>query len=182
MVGCRIARRYVDAERMTATSLAFRPIDLDRYGDQCVEFRRDSFICSFGTDDAFFEQNGPDGERYIAWLSEHLAELPESCVHVWKSDTIVGQMEMHVRDDPGVGYINLFYLIPSARGSGAGDQLHDYALRLFRKLNVTKLQLSVSTTNRRAVAYYRKHGWRDLGPRPDHEDVHLMELTVSGTT
>ncbi len=162
---------------MTATSLAFKPIDLDRHADQCVAFRRDSFVCSFGTDDAFSEQSGPDGARYVAWLHERLAELPEGCVHVWASGTIIGQMEMRVRDDPRVGYINLFYLIPSARGGGAGDQLHDYALRLFRKLNVTKLQLSVSPTNRRAVAYYRKHGWHDLGPRPGHEEVHLMELT-----
>ena len=167
---------------MTTTDLAFKPIDLDRHTEQCVAFRRDSFVCSFASDDSFFEQSGPDGAKYIEWLRERIAELPEGCVHVWENGTMIGQMEMCIRDDPRTGYINLFYLIPSARGGSAGVQLHDYALRLFRKLNITKLHLSVSPTNLRAFAYYRKHGWQDIGPRSDHEEVHLMELTMSYET
>jgi len=39
-------------------------------------------------------------------------------------------------------------------------------------------QLSVSPTNARALAFYRKHGWRDLGLRPGRDNVHLMECDV----
>ena len=165
---------------MNTINLAFRPIDLDRHADTCITFRRDSYVCSFGTDEAFFKEGGPDGAGYIDWLRERIQELPEGCVHVWDNETIIGQMEMCIRDDPGIGYINLFYLIPSARGDVAGDQLHDYALQLFRKLKISKLQLSVSPTNSRAVAYYQKHGWQNLGPRPDHKEVNLMELIIKG--
>jgi GNAT superfamily N-acetyltransferase len=163
---------------MNTIKLAFRPIDLTRHADTCIAFRRDSFVCSFGTDEAFFEESGPDGAGYIHWLSERIEELPEGCVHVWDGETIIGQMEMCVREDPKIGYINLFYLVPSERGGGAGDQLHDYALQVFRRLNISRLQLSVSPANSRAMAYYRKHGWEDMGPRPDHKEVNLMELLI----
>ncbi len=163
---------------MKNAELKFRPIDLTRDADLCIDFRRDSFVCSFGTDDAFIKESGHDGAGYIDWLREHIEEFPEGCVHVWDRENIVGQMEMSFLDDPRIGYINLFYLIPEARGGGAGDQLHDYALQVFRKLNKTKLQLSVSPTNKRAVAYYIKHGWEDLGPRSEHKEVNLMELAL----
>ena len=35
----------------------FAPIDFQRHADVCVRFRRDSFVCSFGSD-AEFERDG----------------------------------------------------------------------------------------------------------------------------
>lgn len=168
--------------RPEATTLSFRPIDLERHADRCIAFRRDSFVSSFGTDEAFVEKCGADGAGYIAWLREHRAAFPDGFVHVWDGDTLVGQMEMRVRDDPQIGYVNLFYLIAAVRGRGLGDQLHEYALRFFRGRDVATIQLSVSPTNRRALAYYQKHGWRDLGPRPGREQVHLMERASGGSS
>jgi ribosomal protein S18 acetylase RimI-like enzyme len=86
---------------------------------------------------------------------------------------------MRIQAEPRIGYVNLFYLIPEMRGSGAGAALHEYALTIFAKHGVERMQLSVSPTNLRAIAFYRKHGWRDLGPRPGYENrVNLMECVV----
>lgn len=82
-------------------------------------WRRDSFLCSFGTDQEFADDGSEDA--YLQWLRERLSEWSDGCVHVWCGGTIIGQMEMRLRDEPGLGYINLFYLVPEARGSGAGD-------------------------------------------------------------
>ncbi|MBW4538000.1 MAG: GNAT family N-acetyltransferase [Myxacorys chilensis ATA2-1-KO14] len=163
--------------------ITFTTIDLARHADLCVCFRRDSYECSFLNGAQRFDQeNGKDGKEYLDWLQKQIAELPEGCVHVLEDGHIVGQVEMRLREQPRLGYVNLFYLIPEARGGGIGDELNQYAIKVFKKLEVSKAQLSVSPSNHRAIAYYRKHGWVDLGPRPGHPEVHLMEITIPCAT
>jgi ribosomal protein S18 acetylase RimI-like enzyme len=159
-------------------SVRFEPIDLRRHADTCVRFRRDSYFCSFGDGEAFDPATG-GVKGYLDRLRQRLAILPEGIVHVWRADLIVGQIEAQIRPDTGTGYVNLFHLVPEERGSGAGDLLHDYVLLLFARHGVPSARLSVSPSNLRAVRYYAKHGWRDLGPRPDHPEVHLMELIIT---
>ena len=159
--------------------LQFRTIDLGKHAGLCVEFRRDAFACSFADGAARFEaESGEHGERYLDWLRQRIAELPEGCMHAWDADRIIGQIEMRLRAD-GRGYINLFYLTANARGCGAGDQLHDYAVHVLRQRAVTSTRLSVNLANVRAVAYYRKHGWVDCGPRPNTPDVNTFELAIT---
>lgn len=157
--------------------LVFKPIDLDAHASVCVAFRRDSFICSFGADD-FFREAGPKGVDYIARLRLRTARFSDGYVHVWHGDEIVGQMEMQVMEDPRRGYVNLFYLVEAMRGAGVSGELQDYAMGFMRRQGVQVAQLSVSPTNARALAYYRKHGWRDLGLRPGRDNVNLMERAV----
>jgi len=162
---------------MSESLLAFRPIDLEAHAPLCAAFRRDSYLCSFGVD-CFFEEAGPGGAHYLERLRQRIERFPDGYVHVWQGDRIVGQMEMQVRGDPPIGYVNLFYLIEEMRGSGVAGQLHDYALDFCARHGVERAQLSVSPNNARAMAFYRKHGWRDLGPRPGREIVNLMERGV----
>jgi ribosomal protein S18 acetylase RimI-like enzyme len=86
---------------------------------------------------------------------------------------------MRVLDDPRRGHVSLFYLAESVRGSGAGGDLHRYAMRFMRSQGVVTAQLNVSPSNARALSYYRKHGWTDSGLRPGRDDVHLMEYIVT---
>jgi ribosomal protein S18 acetylase RimI-like enzyme len=74
--------------------------------------------------------------------------------------------------------VHLFYLVREARGTSAGAAMHDHVTSLFDAIGIRSLRLSVSPTNARAIAYYRKHGWEDLGPRPGHEGVNLMGLEI----
>jgi ribosomal protein S18 acetylase RimI-like enzyme len=153
----------------------FRTIELPRDADTAVEFRRDSYVCSFGSEDGFGGR-----ETYLQWLTDRIARHPAGHVHAWIGDAIIGQIEMHLRQDrPDEGYINLFYLAPSQRGSGLGSALHAYALDFMRTRNARRVTLCVSPTNARAVAYYLKHGWRDRGPLPPDHGVRLFELSLS---
>ena len=156
----------------------FRKIDLAKDADTCVRFRRDAYACSFADPERFEREGGADGQRYLDWIKARAAEFPQGFVHVWQGDRIVGQMEMRPRGSIRIGYINLFYLIPEMRGSGAAESLHQYAVDAFRTEDISKLQLSVSPSNARAIGFYRKHGWKDLGPRSGHADVNLMELVL----
>lgn len=175
---------------MDKIRLTFAPIDLERHADLCVRFRADSFLVSFGSDKRAYQAHaaspttvypdGRGGERYVAWLTQRISDLPGSCVHVWHADAIVGQIEMgRFRADDSVGYVNLFYLIPAYRGRGLGEQLEQYAEAFLRGAGHQRARLSVSATNRQAIAFYLKHNWQDLGPRADHPDSHYMEKQLT---
>ena len=154
----------------TSGELSFRTIDLERDAQTAVTFRRDSYLCSFATDEAFA------AEAYLSWLRERISRQPTGHVHVWSGQQIVGQLEMIVQaTSPPSGYVNLFYLAPAWRGCGLGAALHRHALEFMRSGGAALVRLSVSPTNARALAYYRKYGWRDLGPCPDDTSLRSME-------
>ncbi len=165
---------------MTDPPLVFREIDLGRDAELCVQFRADSYACGDGTADRFFARAGPGGHDYLARLSKYMQDLPGSCVHAWIGEQIVGQIEM-VRDpnDPSVGKVNLFYLRPDHRGRGVGRQLERYALDFFRALGFGGAWLRVSPTNTRALAFYKKHGWVDVGRDDGVPEMCVMRKQLS---
>jgi ribosomal protein S18 acetylase RimI-like enzyme len=161
---------------MSLSPPRFTPIDLDRHFGLCVQFLCDALVSSYGTAAQFDVMGGEQG--YLRGLRESLAECPDGFVHVWHDDRLVGQMEMRVPPESRIGVVNLFYLIPEERGGALGAQLQNYAVSFFRRHGAEKARLSVSPSNARALKYYTKHGWRDLGPRPDRNYVHAMELDI----
>jgi ribosomal protein S18 acetylase RimI-like enzyme len=177
LLGPSGGRGRTPSAQMPPPQLKFRVIDPVRHGALAIEFRRDSYVCSFGNDQIFVEENGADGSAYLDWLRARIEQFPEGHVHAWQGDAIVGQIEMIVGSRGG--YINLFYLRHESRGHGLGGELHAYAVALLRRYRVGVAGLSVSPTNERAVRYYQRHGWLDRGPRPGAPHVHEMELEIS---
>ncbi|WP_442952713.1 GNAT family N-acetyltransferase [Pelomonas sp. BJYL3] len=88
---------------------------------------------------------------------------------------MVGQVEM-IRDpeDLSAGKVNLFYLRPDCRGLGLGGQLERYALDCFQGVGLSEAWLRVSASNRRALAFYAKQGWRDAGPDVRFDGLRVM--------
>lgn len=161
------------------SKLIFSPADISKNAETCVEFRADSFVVSFGDDSKFYEDDGKGAERYLEWLQTKISNDPNSVVHVWANDKIIGQLELgRLRDDQSCGYVNLYYLAPAFRGKGLGAQLDSHAMKYFIDQGLKVARLSVSPTNKPAMAFYAKLGWRDLGPRPGHPEVHFMEKEI----
>jgi ribosomal protein S18 acetylase RimI-like enzyme len=159
---------------MNTHELAFHTIDLDRHADNAVAFRRDAHVCSFGHDAGF-----GDAAEYVAWLRDRITRHPDGHVHLWRGGAIVGQIEMVTAEVlPVRGYVNLFYLVPEVRGQGVGDELHRYFVQFMRARGAHSARLSVSPSNQRALAYYAKHRWHDIGVRLDNGSVHLLELDL----
>ena len=79
---------------MKSSILEFKPIDLEQYQEVCVQFRVDSFSCSFGSSDRFCEEDRNGAERYLQWLRQRMTEIPNSCLYVWEGEQIIGQIEM----------------------------------------------------------------------------------------
>ncbi|GAB4154838.1 MAG: GNAT family N-acetyltransferase [Cyanobacteria bacterium J069] len=166
--------------RSPSALLEFRPIDLMLHHSLCVQFRADAFVCSFGSAERFYEPDGAGAVQYLRWLEQRILTLPDSCLHVWSGEQIVGQIELsRWKHDASVGYVNLFYLIPAMRGRGLGVQLEQYAADFFQRLGCQKVRLSASPTNLSAIAFYQKHGWIDLGQREDMPDTHYFEKVYS---
>ncbi len=160
------------------TSIRFLPIDLQKNTDLCVKFRIDSFVCGFGHADSFYKNCGINGEDYLKWLKKIMEEDQLAALHIWEDNQIIGQLELTIRKDEKdekYGYVNLFYLIPEKRGTGIGDVIHGYVEDHYRRLGYSVLRLTVSFENVRAIKYYIKHGWKEIGPRSDFPGTFYME-------
>ena len=158
--------------------LRIAPIDIARDAQACIAFRRDSYFESFGTREGMDAEMGADGAFYLEKLSARMAEVPEGNCHLWHDGRIIGQTEMRNSEDPRIGYVNLFYLVPEWRHRGLGRVLHDHAMAVFSARGKRGLRLSVSRTNAAAIAFYRRLGWRRVGQRPNKETMDILELAL----
>ena len=154
-------------------------IDLERSAELCIAFRREMYIASFGTDEGLEEEMGADNAQYLALLRERMVQVPEGNVHLWRGPRIVAQAEMRLlEDDPGVGYVSLFYVAADCRGEGLGRVLHEHAVDVFRRRGLHAIRLSVSISNPGAMAFYRRLGWTAVGTRPNREPMVIMEYPL----
>lgn len=157
-------------------ALEFVPIDLSLHEDLCVQFAVDTHVESFGNADRFHETDSKRRQRYRDWLRERLNADPLAAVFVLLESEIIGQLTLGSwKSDPTVGYVNLYYLIPEWRGRGLSTQLEKYVESSMRQMGYRSARLSVSPTNLRALKFYEKNGWKNLGPRLGHPEVHYME-------
>lgn len=73
------------------------------------------------------------------------------------------------------GFIDDLYLIPSARGAGAGSVVLDFALEEARGLGIHMLHLEVDAANDRAMSLYRSRGFAENGRRLMSLRLHLLD-------
>jgi len=165
---------------MTVTGLRFATIDLERDAGTCIAFRRDMYVTAFGTDDGLDAEMGVDCALYLDQLRERIRQVPEGNTHLWEGDRIVGQTEVRLLDDePDVGYVSLFYVVPEARGRRLARLLHEHVADVFRRRGMRTLRLSVSPNNAHAFASYRNLGWVQVGERAHPRGtMHVMEHTL----
>ncbi len=135
---------------------------------------RDTHFSSFGSLDDFAD-NAEGEEHLIARIRNKLIDRPGSCLHVWKNEQIVGQLQMGQFADPKIGYINLLYVVPEYRGAGIASLIEDYASAHLQEQGFQSARLSVTLQNHRAIRFYLKKGWKDLGARADWPIAHNME-------
>jgi len=141
--------------------LRFLPINFEQHSDLCINFRADSFKCSFNTDKHFWARYGEKGQKYLEILQSDGWLIS---FHVWEDNQIIGQIELGIQDEESHrGHVNLFYLIPEKRGQGYGKLLNTKALEILKNKGAVKATLTVSPINYSAIKFYEKHGWKNLG-------------------
>ena len=159
-------------------SFEFTRIEIASQFAICVSFRRLSFLPSFGSLEGFSQEMGLGGDLYRQRLERHVSQVPDGNLHLIVDGEIVGQCEAKTVAVVEVGYISLLCLVPAMRGKGYGRLMHERLAEAFGRLGKRRLHLSVSFSNKPAIEFYRRVGWRDLGARPDKPSVALMEFLL----
>jgi GNAT superfamily N-acetyltransferase len=154
-------------------TLTFRRIDPERDALLCASNHRDACIASFGTD-----RNYHGGDTYVAWLKNRVEEFPDGHVLAYIGSDCVGQLELQVPYGLTTGYANLYYVTTRFRGRGFGRLLHEYAERYFRSWEANRIELHVSPTNLRALAFYRRMNFRMVKVEGKAQRVWRMEKTL----
>lgn len=153
----------------------FEKIHLEKHKDLIIAFRRDSFRVSFGNEDDFGED-----KEYLEWVQNRIEHYPDGFVLVKCLDQYVGQLELQIvrYEHQDIGYVNLYYLIPSYRGKGYGKYLHEYAMDFFKSKGMNQYHLRVSFTNQQAVAFYNKHGMKEIGLEVDGKIIRMRGANI----
>ena len=154
--------------------LEFRSIDFDADLETCLSFRKDSFVCSFPSSDEWKSRWNPD--HYTEHLKDFAKKHPNGALHIWSDDEIIGQLEFEYGNENG--HVFLFYLQPNVRGTGVATTVHQYVIDELKKSGCSTASLRVSPSNARAISYYKKHGWYDLGPDETRKNVHTFTLNL----
>lgn len=162
----------------TVPDIKFDPIDLDLHADLCVQFALDS---TFGTPEKLMGEDGLGGQRYVQRMRDKIYADPSSCVFAWLDGEVVGQINLGRFNNESIGYIHFFYVIPEWRGRGVAKRMSEFTDEWFRQRRFNTAVLSVDLDNQRALRFYIRQGWKDLGPRPDRPDLHNMEKSIQQT-
>lgn len=157
-------------------SLNFRAIDMEKDKDMMIQFRKDAFVVSFGTEEGF------DETGYLMRMREKVNKFPDGQVIIEVEHRPIGQMELHTTEYGGteIGYVNLYYLIPEYRGKGLGKKLVHYAENYFRQLKVAEYHLRVSPTNQTAIHLYLKSGMVKLREEDEKYPLWRMRKQLTG--
>ena len=143
-------------------ALEFRPYDPNIDRDTVLEFLMETVALDSEEPADLEQQRG----HYLPALERTLSRDPR-CVSLALLDGrvagFVDAFPMPVR--PQTGFMRFLYVVPQARGTGLSDRILDFSDRLLREHGCDQVLLDVRKGNLRAVAFYRRHGWKVLEQR-----------------
>lgn len=157
--------------------IKFKPIDIDDNFSHCLEFRSDSYFCSFGTYENY--ENSVVG--YKDRIRQRSLESNWYYCHIWCGDEIIGQLEFKTFSDfPETGYVHLIYVVPKYRGLGVSRLAQSFIIETLITKNCKSAMLSVSRINKRAINHFKRFGWQYLKPNSKHEvtDFYWCQLRI----
>jgi GNAT superfamily N-acetyltransferase len=93
----------------------------------------------------------------------------EAFWHLYDADTLIGQLEMGVKQNNG--YVFLFYIYPEYRGKGYFRLMHNKMLEVMRARNFTEIKLATLPSATHAINIYNYYGWEHYGP-----DIYKPEM------
>ena len=142
--------------------LRYKPLHFPRDEAFYLQCYRDAWRNVHDTDEGFVP------ELYARSAARHAQEHPGSVVRVLSGDRVVGLVELDPgRDEQsGCGWISLLYMLPEYRGRGWAIQLLGYAFWFYENHDRTAVRLHVSENNTRAITFYQRSGFVQIGRDP----------------
>lgn len=166
-------RRMTPADSALLAKLA-REAFHDAYADTHCKANRDIYCRTYYREEKFRALLSTPGVRAtLASIDNQNAGysilLEEICPHMPRQEALE---------------LKQIYLLAHAYGSGLGELLLNDTINAAKAEGKQLLWLSVSDKNLRAQAFYRKHGFQQLGNGPefevgsDHLTSHILALTL----
>jgi len=116
--------------------------------------------------------SGP-GDTEERWRAR-LASAALNLVLSWNREPS-GMLSAVPPDSKGAIRLMSVWVAPAARGRGIGDAAIHRVVTWARAQHAYRhLVLSVKADNTKAIELYRRHGFLDSGPTPDHPDERWM--------
>lgn len=131
---------------------------------------------------------GLDAAERSAWWRTVLSEpWPGSVLVAERAGQIIGFVTVGPRgpdeprtDEPRTAVLYAIYLHPLSVAAGVGHLLHEAGLAVLREQGYAEVVLWVLRTNRRAIAFYERHGWSPDGREQLDHSVPGVELDEIG--
>lgn len=136
---------------------------------------RDAWYAAHGNLDGYF------ADFYLSAAAEHHRACPGAVMKLLDGDEPAGLVDLDTRrgSHAGYGWLSLLYLKPEYRGKGYGIQALARAITFYRALGRTSLRLVAAEDNARALAFYRREGFRQIGTEPGSgADLLLLEMPL----
>lgn len=154
--------------------LWYRPWDPVAEKELYESYRREAWHTVHGA------VNGPIDRFYQE--AKCASEANEKAVMVaMNGEEIAGllQMDLERFSEENAGYIPFYYMNERFRCHGLGIQLIGQAVATFRPLGRDKLRLRCSPDNEIAERFYRRNGFKSIGPAMDSDvPLNLMEKRI----
>lgn len=164
--------------------LRFETINLKKHWELLLKISEETYRASNFPEEKIQELMNDDGQKkYADFLKERITNFPGGTVFAMIGDEIVGQLTIrfgpkefeNYRMAEDEGYVNLFYIAPSHRGTFVSDALDQYMVEYLTAKGCTWVRLTMNKDNARAAAYYKKHGWVDDGARNEELGLRFMK-------
>lgn len=130
--------------------------------EQYIRYREDAWRVVYGSLEGF------DGPGFWMDAQRTIGKNPYAMVVGYLDRTPVGMIQLSPSRDSqqGIGYIPFIYLREAYRHKDLGIQFIGHAVSFYRSLGRNRLQLSVAPTNEKAIGFYHKYGFHQVGKNP----------------
>ena len=148
-----------------------------------AEFAARVFVETFGPDNTAADVDAYVAKTYgVALQTREIADPHIVTLLVEEEGTLIGFAQMRI--DRDAVEIARFYVDRAWHGRGVAQRLMDACCAIARDLAVARIWLGVWERNARAIAFYEKCGFRDIGSQPfllgtDLQTDRVMELQIT---
>ena len=155
--------------------LRFKEINIERDYELCLKMQKDVLLCSFGSLAGYEKQLAAYKKRLL--IRQRHPDFYQ--YHIWFKGKIIGQLDFSTCYEPETGYVRLLYLLPQYRGTGLADKVDAFIRSKMLEQGCMRVLLTVSRSNKRALRFYSKHGWRCVrkNERIVRTDLWALELS-----
>ncbi len=141
-------------------------------------YRQEAWRSIHGAEEPF------PGDAFYEAAKKAAEEMPGAVMVAMVGDEIAGllQMDLERYAEEKAGYIPFCYMNADFRKRGLGIQLIGQAVVTFRPMGRDKLRLRCSPDNVLAERFYKRNGFRIIGPATDSKvSLNLMEKYIGYT-